>query len=64
MTPTTHEPFNLTEEELTLLGELLEAEQARLLIGIRHTFHREYRDELHRKLDLVERLMKRRETAA
>ncbi len=63
MTPTTPESFNLTKEELALLGELLESEQARLLVGIRHTFHREYRDELHRRLDLVERLMKRREAA-
>ena len=63
MTPTTHEPLSLTDEELVLLGELLESEQARMLIGIRHAFHREYRDELRRRLGLVEDLMKRRETA-
>jgi hypothetical protein len=60
MNPTTREPINFSgEEEFTLLTELLDSEQARLLIGIRHTFHREYRDELHRRLDLVERLIKR-----
>lgn len=58
MNPTT-EPLNFSAEESTLLAELLAAEQARLLIGIRHTFHREYRDELHRRLDIVERLIKR-----
>ena len=64
MTPTTHERVSLTEEEFTLVGELLESEQARLLVGIRHAFHREYRDELRRRLDLVERLMSRTKTAA
>ena len=64
MTPTAHEPLKLTEEELALLGELLESEQAKLLIGIRHAFHREYRDELRRRLDLAESLMKRMEPVA
>ena len=59
MNPTTREPLNLSNEEVALLTELLDAEQARLLVGIRHTFHREYRDELHRRLDLVELLIKR-----
>lgn len=61
MTPTTHEPLSLTDEEFTLLGELLESEEARLLVGIRHTFHREYRNELHRRLSLIEGLMKHKE---
>lgn len=60
MNPTTHEPLVFSSnDELDLLAELLAAEQARLLVGIRHTFHREYRDELSRRLDLVESLMKR-----
>ena len=59
MNPTRREPLNLSNEEVALLTELLDAEQARLLVGIRHTFHREYRDELHRRLDLVELLIKR-----
>jgi hypothetical protein len=60
MDPTTREPlvFN-NAEEITLLTELLESEQARLMVGTRHTFHREYRNELHRRLDLVERLLQR-----
>jgi len=59
MNPTTPEPLTFsTAEEVTLLAELLESEHARLLVGIRHTFHREYRDELRRRLDLVERVMK------
>jgi hypothetical protein len=58
MNPTT-QPLNFSSEELTLLAELLDTEQARLLVGIRHTFHREYRDELHRRLDMVELLSKR-----
>lgn len=65
MNPTTHEPITFsTSEELTLLTELLDTEQARLLVGIRHTFHREFRDELHRRLNLVESLMKRMEKQA
>ncbi len=60
MNPTSPEPLTFsTDEEVILLTEMLESEQARLLVGIRHTFHREYRDELHRRLDLVERVMKR-----
>ena len=60
MNPTTREPVSFSnEEELTFLAELLNAEQSRLLVGIRHADHREYRDELRRRLDLAERLMKR-----
>jgi hypothetical protein len=49
--------FEVTTE--ALMAELLEAEHARLTVGIRHTFHREYRDELHCGLGLVEGLLKR-----
>lgn len=49
--------FNLAGEELTVLNELLAAEQARLLVEIRHTDHRTYRDELRRRLSVVERLI-------
>jgi hypothetical protein len=59
MNPTTGEPLSFSSEELSLLAELLETEQAKLLVGIRHSFHRDYRDELHRRLDLVESLIKR-----
>ena len=49
--------LNLAGEERTVLGQVLEAEQARLLVEIRHTDHRAYRDELRRKLEIVERLL-------
>jgi len=48
--------LNLASEERTVLGQVLEAEQARLLVEIRHTDHRAYRDELRRRLEIVERL--------
>jgi hypothetical protein len=65
MTSIFHEPLTFsTENELTLLSELLAAEQFRLLVAIRHTFHREYREELRRRLDLVERMMYRAEKGA
>ena len=50
-------PFS--EEECRMLAELLEAERNRLLVGIRHSFHRSYRDELHRRLQLTEALAER-----
>ncbi len=49
--------FNLAGDELTVLNQLLEAEQARLLVEIRHTDHRSFRDELRRRLGIVERLI-------
>ena len=53
------EPLNLDAEERTVLAELLEADQARLLVEISHTDHRTYRDELRRRLDVLERLIER-----
>lgn len=52
-------PLAVSSEELTLLAELLDIEEAKLLVGIRHTFRREYRDELRRRLDLVQKLRQR-----
>jgi di/tripeptidase len=49
--------FALTGEELTVSGELLVAEQSRLLVEIRHTDHRTFRDELRRRLAIVEHLV-------
>jgi len=49
--------LNLASEERTVLGQVLEAEQARLLVEIRHTDHRAYREEVRRKLAVVERLL-------
>jgi hypothetical protein len=56
MNATTHEPLNLDAEQLGILAELLESERAQLLIEIRHTHHRAFRDELRHRLALVEDL--------
>ena len=57
MNRATDEPLRLTSEELTLLSELLESAHANLLVEIRHTDHRSYRNELRQRLELVERLI-------
>jgi hypothetical protein len=59
MNATTHEPLNLNSEELAVLAELLESELDKLLIEIRHTDHRSFRDELRHRLTLVEELLER-----
>jgi hypothetical protein len=59
MNSTSHEPLNLPGEELAVLAELLESARARLLIEIRHTDHRAFRDELRHRLTLVENLIER-----
>jgi hypothetical protein len=59
MNATTHESLNLNREELTVLAELLESERAKLLIEIRHTHHRSFKDELRHRLTLVEDLVER-----
>lgn len=55
--------FNLAGEDLTVLSQVLEAEQARLLVEIRHTDHRSFRDELRRRLGVIERLIANCRTA-
>ena len=59
MNATTHEPLSLNSEELAVLAELLESERAKLLVEIRHTDHRLFRDELRHRLALVEALVER-----
>jgi hypothetical protein len=59
MNATTHEPLNLSGEELAVLAELLESERAKLLVEIRHTHHRTFRDELRQRTSLVEALVER-----
>lgn len=55
---TVHEVvLKLAGEELGILDELLESERSRLLVEIRHTDHRSYRDELRHRLDVVEHLL-------
>lgn len=58
MNATTRAALMLSDEqEVALLAELLESERVRLLIGIRHSFHRDFRDNLHQRLEMVERLI-------
>lgn len=45
--------------ELSIMDELLESERSRLLVEIRHTDHRSYRDQLRHRLDVVEQLLER-----
>jgi len=49
--------FQMAGEELTVLNELLESERSRLLIEIRHTDHRAFRDELRHRLAIMEHLL-------
>jgi hypothetical protein len=56
---TTHEPLNLDGEELATVAELLEEARTKLLVEIRRTDHRRFRDELRHRLTLVERLLER-----
>lgn len=49
--------LNLAGEELAVLNGLLDTEQARLLVEIRHTDHRSFREDLRRRLEIVERLI-------
>ncbi len=59
MNPTVQKAQDLTEGEAAILAEVLEFERAKLMIGIRHSVHRAFRDELRHRLDLVESLMAR-----
>jgi len=49
--------LQLAGEELSVLNELLESERLRLMVEIRHTDHRVFRDELRHRLELVEHLV-------
>lgn len=49
----------LTEEEWALVAQLLDQKQRELLLGIRHAVKRAFREELHRELDVVERIRER-----
>lgn len=51
------ERLNLDNEQLALLRELLESERAKLLVEVRHTDRRSYRDELRHRIDLMEQLL-------
>lgn len=60
----TREPLGLTEEEHKILLELLEREQVKLPVEIRHTVNRSFREELKRRLQLVDHLVERFRPAA
>jgi hypothetical protein len=59
MNASSNEALNLNSEEFAILAELLESERAKLLIEIRHTHHRAFRDELNHRLALIEELGER-----
>ncbi len=59
MNVTTHETLTVSDEELAVLAELLESARARLLVGIRDADHRAFRDELRKRLTVVEALAER-----
>ena len=59
MRATIHEPLDVDREELAILSELLESERAKLLVEIRHTTHRTFRDQLRQRLRLIEDLAER-----
>jgi hypothetical protein len=64
MNETSRIPFSVSSEELAILAELAESERTRLLVEIRHTDHRPYRQELRHRLDVVEGLAERLRPAA
>ncbi len=53
------ERLELGGEQIAILTELLESERTKLLVEVRHTDHRSYRDELRQRLNLVEQLLER-----
>jgi hypothetical protein len=59
MNSTAREPLTLTGEELEILIELLQSERTKLLVEIRHADHRAFRDQLHERLNRIERLIER-----
>ena len=56
MEATTPVAISVDSDERELLRELLDIEQDRLLVEIRHTDHRNYREQLRRRLQIIERL--------
>ena len=56
MDATARESWTLTAEDLEILAQLLESERSRLLVEIRHTDHRAFRDRLRQRLAVIESL--------
>jgi hypothetical protein len=63
MNPTTGDRLNLNGEQFEIVLELLESERDRLLVEIRHTDHRTFREKLQHRLTVVEQLVDRCRTA-
>ena len=59
MDATMHESLSLSGEELEMLAELLDSARNKLLVEIRRTDHREFRDELRHKLVVIEGILER-----
>ncbi len=59
MNPTAEQFLKPNAEESEILSELLESARTRLLVEIRHTHHRAYRDELRHRLTVIEGLIDR-----
>lgn len=59
MNATTQHSLDLSDEELLLLRDLLENAHTRLMIEIRHTDHRSFREDLRLRLTLLEGLLAR-----
>jgi hypothetical protein len=59
MSATPQRLIGLNSGELAILLEVLESERSKLMIEIRHTDHRAYRDDLRRRLTLLEGLIAR-----
>ena len=57
MEATNRERLELGAEQREILTELLESERTQLLIEIRHSEHRSYRQQLRHRLELVEQLL-------
>jgi len=55
----THETLAVNSEEMAIVAELLSSERTKLMVEIRHTDHRNFREELRHRLAAVESLLAR-----
>ena len=56
MNATACEPLRMNDDEFRILTELLESEREKLLVESRHTDHRDFREQLRQRLEVVETL--------
>ena len=56
MNAITCELLRMNDDEFRILMELLESEREKLLVEIRHTDHRDFREQLRHRLQVVETL--------